>query len=184
MLAPAASPIYLQERKMKSEIRSSALNILDGHRIMTVATNRPDGWPQATIVGYANDGLVLYFFVSRLSQKFANIKRDPRVSVTIGDDFKDPNKIKGLSLAGRAEIVTADGEFERVFPIFLARFPEYAKWPRPTAAVSPLIKITPSLLSILDYSKGFGHSDLVAVEGGSLHDKSEPSRSDWLGRQS
>jgi len=24
---------------------------------MTVATNRPDGWPQATTVGYVNDGL-------------------------------------------------------------------------------------------------------------------------------
>lgn len=36
------------------------IELLDGHRIMTLATNRPDGWPQATTVGYVNDGLTLY----------------------------------------------------------------------------------------------------------------------------
>ena len=25
--------------------------LLDQHRLMTIATNRPDGWPQATTVG-------------------------------------------------------------------------------------------------------------------------------------
>jgi hypothetical protein len=30
--------------------------------------NRPDGWPQATIVGYVNDGLTLYFLCSPQSQ--------------------------------------------------------------------------------------------------------------------
>ena len=35
---------------------------------MTVATNRPDGWPQATTVGYVNDGLTLYFLCDPESQ--------------------------------------------------------------------------------------------------------------------
>ena len=30
-----------------------AIGILNSNRIMTIATVRPDGWPQATIVGYA-----------------------------------------------------------------------------------------------------------------------------------
>jgi len=32
---------------------------LDQHRIMTLATLPPDGWPQAMTVGYVNDGLTL-----------------------------------------------------------------------------------------------------------------------------
>lgn len=28
--------------------------LMDQHRIMTIATLGPDGWPQATTVGYAN----------------------------------------------------------------------------------------------------------------------------------
>jgi len=57
---------------------------------MTIATLRPDGWPQATMVGYVNDGFLLYCFVARSTQKFANIQRDPRVSIAIGSDATDP----------------------------------------------------------------------------------------------
>jgi nitroimidazol reductase NimA-like FMN-containing flavoprotein (pyridoxamine 5'-phosphate oxidase superfamily) len=45
---------------MDEEIRKKILKLLDQHRIMTLATLRPDGWPQATTVGYANEGLTLY----------------------------------------------------------------------------------------------------------------------------
>jgi Pyridoxamine 5'-phosphate oxidase len=42
---------------MDEEIRRKILALLEQHRIMTVATLRPDGWPQATTVGYASEGL-------------------------------------------------------------------------------------------------------------------------------
>jgi hypothetical protein len=40
---------------MDDQIRGKILTLLDQHRIMTLATVRPDGWPQATTVGYANE---------------------------------------------------------------------------------------------------------------------------------
>jgi nitroimidazol reductase NimA-like FMN-containing flavoprotein (pyridoxamine 5'-phosphate oxidase superfamily) len=46
---------------MDAETRKKILSLLDQHRIMTIATVRPDGWPQATTVGYVSDGLDLYF---------------------------------------------------------------------------------------------------------------------------
>ena len=52
-------------------MEQKAIQILEGHRTMAIATVRPDGWPQTTIVGYANDGLLLYFLISRSSQKLA-----------------------------------------------------------------------------------------------------------------
>jgi hypothetical protein len=36
---------------MDEPLREKILELLDQYRIMTVATNRPDGWPQATTVG-------------------------------------------------------------------------------------------------------------------------------------
>jgi nitroimidazol reductase NimA-like FMN-containing flavoprotein (pyridoxamine 5'-phosphate oxidase superfamily) len=75
---------------MNNDLRNLAVRLLDEHRIMTIAMNRRDGWPQATVVGYANDGLTIYCFVSRLSQKFVNIMRDNRVSIAIAGDFSDP----------------------------------------------------------------------------------------------
>ena len=61
-----------------------AITILNQNRIMTIATVRPDGWPQATIVGYANEGFRLYFLIYRTSQKFANIAHDDRARLPSG----------------------------------------------------------------------------------------------------
>ena len=57
---------------MDEPLRRQILKLLAEHRIITVATNRPDGWPQATTVGYVNDSLTLYFLCSPQSQKAAN----------------------------------------------------------------------------------------------------------------
>lgn len=149
---------------MVPELRDLIVRLLDEHRIMTLATNRPDGWPQATTLGYANDGFKIYCYVARLSQKYSNIVRDPRVSAAIASDFKQPLDIKGLSLAGKAAPVTDDSEFKRASALFMNRYPEYAAWPAPSPAISPMLRITPTVFSVLDYSKGFGHSDLVKVE--------------------
>ena len=148
---------------MTPELQKLILKLMNESRIMTVATNRPDGWPQATVVGYVNDGLTLYCFVGRTSQKFSNIARDNRVSITIGGDAPDPLQIKGLSLAARARPVEDRKEFERAGELFLKRYPEYASWPAPEPALAPMMKFTPEVISVLDYTKGFGHSDLVNI---------------------
>ena len=68
---------------MDAEIRRKILTLLDQHRIMTVATLRPDGWPQATTVGYVNDGMTIYFLCGPESQKAQNLARDNRLSFAI-----------------------------------------------------------------------------------------------------
>jgi hypothetical protein len=45
---------------------------------MTVATLRPEGWPQATTVGYVSEGLSLWFHCGLGNQKAANLARDDR----------------------------------------------------------------------------------------------------------
>ena len=164
---------------MTPDLRRLALDLLDNHRIMTIATNRPDGWPQATVVGYANDGLTLYCFVSRTSQKYSNIMRDRRVSIAIASDFPDPLQIRGLSMAARAAEVADKTEYDRIYGLLVRRYPEYASWPQPTPALAPMLRITPEILSILDYSNGFGHSDLVPISSSDLS-ASRSHRSDWL----
>ena len=44
---------------MKRGLKDLILRLLAEQRIMSIATDRPDGWPQATIVGYVNDGFLL-----------------------------------------------------------------------------------------------------------------------------
>ena len=91
---------------MEKESKAKILELLAAHRIMTVATVRPDGWPQATTVGFVNDGLVLYFLCARDSQKAVNISHDDRVSLTIDHDTTKPMAITGLSMAARAKAMS------------------------------------------------------------------------------
>ena len=61
---------------MDEEIKRKILRLLDQHRITTIATLRPDGWPQATTVGYANEALTLYFSAARTARR-------PPISLTV-----------------------------------------------------------------------------------------------------
>ena len=40
-------------------MQDKILSILSRHGLMTLATNRPDGWPQATSVSYVHQGLFM-----------------------------------------------------------------------------------------------------------------------------
>ena len=166
---------------MKREYKRQMIELLDEHRIMTIATLRPDGWPQATVVSYANDGFVLYSFIVRNGQKYTNICRDPRVSISIAKDYPQPLAIKGLSLAGQAKVIEDRGEFVHAYSLILHRFPEYKIMPRPNPDVVRLIRIVPEIVSILDYSKGFGHTDLVRVTDNDLSEYVELRRHHWAG---
>ena len=149
---------------MDPSIRGKILELLDRHRLMSVATLRPDGWPQATTVGYANDGLTLYFLCGRDSQKAHNLAHDDRVSLTIDHDTPDPMAISGLSMAAHARPVDDPAEAVHALALLGKKYPEYLAMPAPPPDAIRWYRLTPVVISVLDYSKGFGHTDLV--EGG------------------
>lgn len=148
---------------MDDTIRKKILALLDQHRIMTVATLRPDGWPQATTVGYASEGLTLYFLCGLQSQKAANLARDDRVSITIDRDTPQVMEITGLSMAAHARPVTDDAEAQRVMGLLFSKYPEQAAFslPMPKPSEVRIFRVTPIVISVLDYTKGFAHTDLV-----------------------
>jgi nitroimidazol reductase NimA-like FMN-containing flavoprotein (pyridoxamine 5'-phosphate oxidase superfamily) len=148
---------------MDDALKSKILELLNQHRLMTIATNRPDGWPQATTVGYVNDGLTIYFLCSPQSQKAANLARDNRISLTIDHDVTDPMAITGLSMAAQAQPVTDPTEVSKAMNLLLTRYPEYAAFPTPKPEEISGYRVVPKVISVLDYSKGFGHADLVTV---------------------
>ena len=149
---------------MNDALRTQILSIMDAHRVMTVATLRADGWPQATTVGYAHEGLTLYFLCGLESQKSKNLARDHRVSITIDHDEPQVMKITGLSLAGRATRITDDQEAQRIMGLLILRYPAQGESPGelPPASAVAIFKVVPVVVSVLDYTKGFGHAELTA----------------------
>ncbi|WEK47125.1 MAG: pyridoxamine 5'-phosphate oxidase family protein [Candidatus Andeanibacterium colombiense] len=149
---------------MTPEIEAKILALLDQHRIMTIATLRADGWPQATTVGYVSEGLTLWFLCGLDSQKAVNLLRDSRVSITIDHDTPDMLAITGLSLAAHAVEVRDSAEAARVIGRLPGKYPEAAAappFPMPTPEQVRVFKVTPIMISVLDYTKGFGHAELV-----------------------
>jgi len=149
---------------MDEAIRNKILTLLDRHRIMTIATLRPEGWPQAPTVGYANEGLTLFFLCGPDSQKAANLAHDDRVSLTIDHDTTDLMAITGLSMAAHAQAVDDPAEAERILQLLSSKYGEPVTPPpieMPTPEEVRIFRVTPTVISVLDYSKGFGHTDLV-----------------------
>jgi nitroimidazol reductase NimA-like FMN-containing flavoprotein (pyridoxamine 5'-phosphate oxidase superfamily) len=151
---------------MDDVLKAQMLSIMDAHRIMTVATLRVDGWPQATTVGYAHEGLTLYFLCGLESQKATNLIRDNRVSITIDHDEPQVMKITGLSMAARAERIEDPREAERIMALLIARYPQQGQSPGdlPPASAVAIFKVMPTIVSVLDYAKGFGHAELIRVQ--------------------
>lgn len=150
---------------MDDSMKQKVLALLDGHRVMTIATLRPDGWPQATTVGYVSEGLTLWFLCGLESQKAKNLARDDRVSITIDHDTPDIMAITGLSMAARAHRVTDRAEAEKVLRMLPLKYadapPATAQLKMPAPEEVALFRVVPEVLSVLDYTKGFAHADLV-----------------------
>ena len=151
---------------MDASLRAKILALLDEHRILSLATIRPDGWPQATTVGYVNEGLTLYFLCGLESQKAGNLARDNRCSLTIDHETADIMAISGLSMAARAHAVEDRAEAEKVLRMLPLKYPDapplQIKMPSPEEV--RLFRVEPVVISVLDYSKGFGHTDRVKCE--------------------
>lgn len=150
---------------MDAAMRRKILALLDEHRIMTVATLRPDGWPQATTVGYVSEGLTLWFLCGLGSQKAGNLALDSRVSITIDHDTPDIMAITGLSMAARAHRVTDRTEAENVLRMLPLKYPDAPPAPPGMRMPAPeevaLFRVVPEVISVIDYTQGFAHTDLV-----------------------
>ena len=144
-----------------------AIEILNDHRQMAISTVRPDGWPQTTIVGYANDGWVVYFLIFRDSQKFANISRDDRVSIAISGESSFLGEIKAVFAGAYAAEVTDQAERRRAWQLMMERHPNLADFGAPDDSETALMRARCKYVSMLDYSKGIGHSEELTVDDAS-----------------
>ncbi|MBE3024313.1 pyridoxamine 5'-phosphate oxidase family protein [Janthinobacterium sp. GW458P] len=113
-----------------------------------------------------HDDLILYSCIGLGSQKAHSIRQHDKVSLAI-PPYQDWEHIRGLSMAGNAALVHDADKTEHVADLLLFHFPQLRQlinantappWPGLVFA-----RITPSVISILNYELGFGHTDLFEV---------------------
>ena len=94
------------------------VDYLKSQHLARIATTSRDGVPEVSPVGFEYDGKDIYvgshaqklFFMTK---RYHNIKNgNPQVSIVIDDQVSvNPWKVRGIKVAGEAEIVSHDGIF-------------------------------------------------------------------------
>jgi len=139
------------------------LDQLKSNRIMSLATVRSDGYPQATTVTYANDGLTLYFACDRNSQKVRNLRRSPKVSLTINKDTADWKKITGLSMGATAKVLERPADTQRALALLSRKFKDMKGLSAEDLAETVFVRVQPKVVSMLDYRRSFGWTKQVRI---------------------
>ena len=152
---------------LNAELRNTILGMYQRQSEISLATVRPDGWPQANVVDIWNIGLMLYFQSYEGSSKVQNIERDSRVSLTLTPDFENFGEMQGLTMAARAEKVSSRAEIGALYHQFLDRLPhmeQFAEYEDDIAYPGPgvaVYRVRPEMGCVLNFTKGYGNWDYV-----------------------
>ncbi len=157
---------------MSEELKQQILNYLDSHNTMTLGTCSKDV-PWAATVFYASEELRLYFFSAPDSRHCGNLAANPRVSVTIQEDYRDWRKIKGIQLEGKAVPVESLTEKAKAMAIYVRKYPEIMKIfsnPASGAFYRAFLKVkfycvVPERLFYIDNEQSFGKRQELVIGG-------------------
>ncbi|MEU9880750.1 PPOX class F420-dependent oxidoreductase [Streptomyces phaeochromogenes] len=81
--------------------------LLDGKNFASVATLGPGGAPQNSVVWFKREGDTVLFSSTDGRQKIRNLRRDPRISISVYDLA---NPYTSVEIRGTAEILPDEGK--------------------------------------------------------------------------
>src|SRR5207249_3645796 len=103
------SPIPAKEAPMAVQLNEQQKKLLQEKNFACVATIGEDGAPQNTPVWIDYDGKHVLFNTEQKRAKTRNLKRDPRVALTVMDSSNPYNYIE---IKGRVVEITPEGGAE------------------------------------------------------------------------
>ncbi len=153
--------------QMSATPKAQAFDYLQKHNVATLASGA-DGDIWAAAVFYVNDGSVLYFLSSPTSRHCQNLAKNPRVALTIQEDYCDWPDIKGVQLEGVATEISGKEE-EHARRLYGAKFPLVGLLGKAPAAIVKALakvrwyKVVPHQLYFIDNALGLGHRDDIPL---------------------
>ena len=147
-------------------VRHSALDYLEQHTVMTLATHGSQGlWAAALF--YASEGFDIVFISAGHTRHGRNLADNHLAAGTIQEDYQDWAAIKGIQLEGSVALLSGRDR-EQALTIYAKKFPFIQADNGPIQAALELVnwyRLTPEKLYLVDNSKGFGHRDEVVLAG-------------------
>ena len=129
---------------MLTELSRAALDLLESSTVATLATIEPDGRPHLSLawVGVEEGEIVIGSITDQ--QKLRNIRRDPRVTLTIQSDrINDHGLLEYLLISGTARITSGGGAalLRRLARTYLGPNVVFPATPNPPDGVVTRIRI-------------------------------------------
>ncbi len=150
---------------MTVERRTTVLHYLRDHQVATLATCSTET-PWAAAVFYVNDGFTLFFLSSPTARHCLNLAQNPRIAVTIQEDYADWLEIKGVQIEGVACEISGMEE-KKARRLYGEKFPVVGKLAQAPAAIVKALakvrwyKVVPSRLYFVDNAAGLGNRDEI-----------------------
>ncbi len=95
----------------KTQLSEHAKKLIDGKNFAVVATLNKDGSPQIAPVWVDREGDVILLNATESRQRYKNLKRDPRVALSI---FEQSNPYSKVIIRGKAVELTRKGAKEHI----------------------------------------------------------------------
>ncbi|GAB7036996.1 MULTISPECIES: PPOX class F420-dependent oxidoreductase [Catenuloplanes] len=130
-------------------VPESHADLLDRPVFAHLATIRPDGSPQSSVMWFAWDGEVIRMTHTKTRQKFRNLEKEPRVALSISDP---QDEYRFLEVRGTVETIEDDDAEASFYASLQQRYGNV--YPIPDANVRVIMTIRPTAF--------------VAVAGGSV----------------
>lgn len=148
---------------MSGELEQQIRDYLQSHNTMTLATCASD-IPWASTVFYASDRLDLYFFSAPDARHSVNLSGNPRVAVTIQEDYKDWRTIKGIQLEGKVMLVDGVLEKAKALAVYARKYADVIKlFTDPSSGIFhkaflkvKFYRVVPEKVFFIDNEQGFG----------------------------
>jgi uncharacterized protein len=153
---------------MSDETAIRVAVFLDAHHVMSLATAGPGG-PHATNVFYARDGFTLVWVSDPKSRHSAELAANGRVAATVAPDYVDFSDIRGVQIAGHAQVISAATESAQARALLEARYPALRQLAcgsptlREAYARAEFYRLEPTRITLIDNSRGFGHKDALEL---------------------
>jgi uncharacterized protein YhbP (UPF0306 family) len=148
---------------MADSLKQQILDYLQSHNTMTLATCAADR-PWAATVFYASDDFELYFFSSPEARHSVNLSANPRVAITVQEDYKDWRAIKGIQLEGRVSAVEGMLEKAKALAVYARKYSDVIRlFTDPGSGVYHqaflkvrFYRVVPEKVFFIDNAQGFG----------------------------
>lgn len=147
---------------MDIDLRKRIVQFMEKCPVCTIATVDPQCQPSASTVFFRNVELDIYFNTSKDSQKVRDITSNHRVAITMQESGIVPGAdrdIKGIQYFGNATVLP-DNVTDGVPRGVISRHKAFNS---AMPGKSVIVKVTPTKVYFIDYSRGFRHRDLLEL---------------------